>query len=118
MVAAESNRNPQVEPSLAKQLLSFGAAELGWGGKSLAAPLADHVSVQEYVADDGNRPVDVEAQALPCWLSQPIVQRLLGRRLDLRTWGYFELSVSPWGHVCCTCPGVTYIGGCASTLRL
>jgi len=25
---------------------------------------------------------------------------------------YFELWVSPWGHVRCTCPGFTYRGIC------
>ena len=32
---------------------------------------------------------------------------------------YFELWVSPWGHVRCTCPGFTYRGVCkhAEALR-
>lgn len=33
---------------------------------------------------------------------------------------YFELSVSPWGHERCNCPGFTYRGVCkhAESLRI
>ena len=42
--------------------------------------------------------------------------------LKLRTYepdSYFELWVSPWGHVRCTCPSFTYRGLCkhAEALR-
>jgi hypothetical protein len=32
--------------------------------------------------------------------------RYLARSRNYEPGSYFELSVSPWGHVRCTCPGV------------
>jgi hypothetical protein len=36
----------------------------------------------------------------------------LARSRTYEPGSYFELSVSPWGHVRCTCPGFTYRGVC------
>jgi len=38
--------------------------------------------------------------------------RYLARSRSYEPGSYFELSVSPWGHVRCTCPGFTYRGVC------
>ena len=38
--------------------------------------------------------------------------RYLARSRIYEPGSYFELSVSPWGHVRCTCPGFTYRGVC------
>jgi uncharacterized Zn finger protein len=38
--------------------------------------------------------------------------RYLARSRTHGPGSYFELSVSPWGHVRCTCPGFTYRGIC------
>ena len=45
--------------------------------------------------------------------------RYLARSRTYEPGSYFELSVSPWGHVRCTCPGFTYRGVCkhAEALR-
>jgi len=45
--------------------------------------------------------------------------RYLARGRTYEPGSYFELSVSPWGHVRCTCPGFTYRGVCkhAEALR-
>ena len=46
--------------------------------------------------------------------------RYLARSRTYEPGSYFELSVSPWGHVRCTCPGFTYRGVCkhAEALRV
>jgi hypothetical protein len=38
--------------------------------------------------------------------------RYLARSRTYEPGSYFELRVSPWGHVRCTCPGFTYRGVC------
>jgi hypothetical protein len=38
--------------------------------------------------------------------------RYLARSRTYEPGSYFELWVSPWGHVHCTCPGFTYRGIC------
>ncbi len=38
--------------------------------------------------------------------------RYLARSRTYEPGSYFELWVSPWGHVRCTCPGFTYRGVC------
>jgi len=45
--------------------------------------------------------------------------RYLARSRTYEPGSYFELWVSPWGHVRCTCPGFTYRGVCkhAEALR-
>ena len=45
--------------------------------------------------------------------------RYLARSRTCEPGSYFELWVSPWGHVRCTCPGFTYRGICkhAEALR-
>jgi len=45
--------------------------------------------------------------------------RYLARSRTVEPGAYFELSVSPWGQVCCSCPGFTYRGACkhAEALR-
>ena len=45
--------------------------------------------------------------------------RYLARSRTYEPGNYFELWVSPWGHVRCTCPGFTYRGLCkhAEALR-
>ena len=45
--------------------------------------------------------------------------RYLARSRNYEPGSYFELWVSPWGHVRCTCPGFTYRGVCkhAEALR-
>jgi uncharacterized Zn finger protein len=45
--------------------------------------------------------------------------RYLARSRTHEPGSYFELWVSPWGHVRCTCPGFTYRGLCkhAEALR-
>lgn len=45
--------------------------------------------------------------------------RYLARSRTYEPGSYFELSVSPWGHVHCNCPGFTYRGICkhAEALR-
>jgi len=63
--AAEGGGLPQIEPSLARQLLSLGTMGSGRAVKGLAARPADLASVQEDIAGDGNCSVAVEVQALP-----------------------------------------------------
>jgi hypothetical protein len=45
--------------------------------------------------------------------------RYLARSRTYEPGSYFELHVSPWGHVRCSCPGFTYRGVCkhAQALR-
>ena len=45
--------------------------------------------------------------------------RYLARSRTHEPGSYFELWVSPWGHVRCTCPSLTYRGLCkhAEALR-
>jgi len=45
--------------------------------------------------------------------------RYLARSRTYEPGSYFELWVSPWGHVRCTCPSFTYRGLCkhAEALR-
>lgn len=45
--------------------------------------------------------------------------RYLARSRTYEPGSYFELWVSPWGHVRCTCPGFTHRGVCkhAEALR-
>ena len=38
--------------------------------------------------------------------------RYLARSRTYEPGSYFELSVSRWGHVRCSCPGFTYRGVC------
>src|SRR5438874_5340276 len=46
-------------------------------------------------------------------------QRYLARSRTVEPGAYFELSVSHWGHVRCSCPGFTHRGICkhAAALR-
>ena len=46
-------------------------------------------------------------------------QRYLARSRSYEPGSYFELWVSPWGHVRCSCSGFTYRGVCrhAEALR-
>ncbi len=45
--------------------------------------------------------------------------RYLARSRTVEPGAYFELTVSPWGQVRCSCPGFTYRGVCkhAEALR-
>jgi hypothetical protein len=40
-------------------------------------------------------------------------QRYLARSRSVEPGSYYELTVSPWGHIRCTCPGFSYRGRCA-----
>ena len=40
-------------------------------------------------------------------------QRYLARSRSVEPGAYFELTVTPWGHIRCSCPGFSYRGRCA-----
>lgn len=44
--------------------------------------------------------------------------RYLARSRTVEPGAYFELHVSPWGHVLCSCPAYTYRGVCKHVMAL
>jgi hypothetical protein len=45
-------------------------------------------------------------------------QRYLARSRSIEPGSYYELTVSPWGRIRCTCPGFSYRGRCAHATAL
>ncbi len=45
-------------------------------------------------------------------------QRYLARSRTVEPGAYFELTVSPWGHVRCSCPGFSYRSVCKHAAAL
>jgi hypothetical protein len=45
-------------------------------------------------------------------------QRYLARSRNIEPGSYYELIVSPWGHIRCSCPGFGYRGRCAHAAAL
>ena len=46
------------------------------------------------------------------------VERYLARSRTVEPGSYFELSVTPWGHVLCSCPGFAYRNMCKHSAAL
>lgn len=44
--------------------------------------------------------------------------RYLARSRSVEPGAYYELDVSSWGHIRCSCPGFTYRGSCAHQVAL
>ena len=45
-------------------------------------------------------------------------QRYLACSRTVDPGAYFELEVSPWGHIRCSCPGFSYCGVCKHVMAL
>ena len=45
-------------------------------------------------------------------------QRYLARSRTVEPGAYYELTVTPWGHVRCSCPGFTYRNLCKHSAAL
>ena len=44
--------------------------------------------------------------------------RYLARSRTVEPGSYYELTVTPWGHVRCSCPGFTYRNVCKHSVAL
>jgi len=45
-------------------------------------------------------------------------QRYLARSRTVEAGAYFDLEVSPWGHIRCSCPAYIYRGVCKHVMAL